>query len=99
MSNFNITNKNSAFAQSQIKRLIARYGAVKKKLEQQLKQLENRQKLESTHAEIYNLYGLEHLPVEVAVNIVCLMGYFPAGSRIHEWITLMIVGMAAHPWP
>ena len=71
----NITNKNSAFAQAQIKRLIARYGAVKKKLEQQLKQLENRQKLESTHAEIYNLYGLEHLPVEVAVNIVCLMGY------------------------
>ena len=32
-------------------------------------------------------------------KIVGLIGDFPPGGRRHEWFTLMVMGMAAHPWP
>ena len=71
----NTSNTNSQFAKTQLKRLMLKYQSAYKKLLNQINTLENKQKLESSHAEIYNLYGLEYLPVEVAVNVVCLMGY------------------------
>ncbi len=66
---------NSSFAQTKYKRLNQQLKSIENRFNAQEKLLINRLKLESSHAELHGLYGLENLPVEVAVNLVCLMGY------------------------
>lgn len=41
----------------------------------QIERLKHRMTLESAHMNLYDSAGLEYLPVEVAINTVCLMGY------------------------
>lgn len=41
----------------------------------QIERLKHRMTLESAHMNLYDSAGLQYLPVEVAVNTVCLMGY------------------------
>lgn len=69
------TKNLSPFLSRQSKQISREIDSILRQFEFQQKKLENRRKLESSHMEMYNLNGLEHLPIEIAVNIVCLMGY------------------------
>jgi hypothetical protein len=69
------TNINNRFELNQNLEITRRLKIILRKFEQQKELLETRRQLESSHMEIYGLDGLEHLPVEVAVNVVCMMGF------------------------
>ena len=65
----------SPFLARQLKQIGQEIDSILKQFDNQQRKLDNRRKLESSHMEMYNLNNLENLPVEIAVNIVCLMGY------------------------
>lgn len=71
--NFVMQNKNPkpALLQHLIKKL-EELDARKARL---LATIENREKLESAHMELYSAEELEFLPIEVAVNVIALMAY------------------------
>ena len=65
----------SRFERMQNENFIRQLSKLEKDFAQQLEYLKNRSKLESSHMNLYHAETLENLPVEVAVNVVCLMGY------------------------
>lgn len=63
------------FERMQNNKLIKDLNVVLNKFKKQEEFLKNRKKLASSHMNLYHIEGLEKLPVEVALNTVCLMGY------------------------
>lgn len=51
------------------------YNYIMKQLDAQIKRLEQRVTMENAYMKFFSPEGIKHLPVEVGVNVVCLMAY------------------------
>jgi len=71
----NSTTKGDIITKKQLALLEKRSAIVVSQIDKYLKKLDLRQKLESSHMDIYKLDELKYIPVEVAVNTVLLMGF------------------------
>ncbi len=65
----------SGFEKKQLSNLMHQVNALIKLYNSKLRSAQNRRKLESTYTEMFEIEGLDNLNVEVAVNLVCAMGF------------------------
>lgn len=72
---FNTFRKRNPFVIKQYLKILEEIDKVEAMLKNKLASLKIRQKLENSQMELYNPESLKYLPVEVAANIVWLMGY------------------------